>query len=158
MIKDIKEYDSLFNSGILEGTVFGDIEVMIENSVDMAYAEKCAEHLLSLSEDMIDRICERTSAYHRYMLEEWDEDFVEEINEKVPCDASGRDMLNYIQQPTLFILPPQGEGTGYTVEGQCEWEPEHGIDIIILDDDLRYVGSAEGFEPWDDDDELECEY
>ena len=39
MIKDVKEYDSLFNSGILEGTVFGDIEVMIENSVDMAYAE-----------------------------------------------------------------------------------------------------------------------
>ena len=30
---------------------------------------------------------------------------------------------------------------GYVIEGDCEWEPEHGIDIIILNDKVvDFVG------------------
>ena len=44
---------------------------------------------------------------------------------------------------------------GYVIEGDCEWEPEHGIDIIILNDKVVDVGPAWGLTPWDDEEELE---
>lgn len=37
----------------------------------------------------------------------------------------------------------------------CEWEPEHGIDIIMLDNKVMDVGPGEGLSPWSDDDEFE---
>ena len=100
-------------------------------------------------------MCERISAYHKFMLEEWNEEFVAEINEKVPYDILGRDILRYIEKPTIYIFPPEGKGIGYVIEGNCEWEPEHGIDIIMLDDKVMDVGPAEGLSPWSDDDEFE---
>lgn len=159
MITNIKKEDSLFDLGKLYSTLFNmEIDVWIENSIRIDYAEMCAEHFSKLSNEMIDKICERVSAYHQYMLEEWDEEFVNEINEKVPCNVRGRDILNYIEKPSLFIFPPKGDGVGYIIEGLCEWEPEHGIDIIIRNDRVLYVGSPEGADAWADDSEYECDY
>ncbi len=139
MIKNIKPRDDIFSVGIINSSLFGtEIEVWIENGIDINYAEKCAEHFSSLNDDMINKICERISAYHKFMLEEWDSEFVSEINKKVPCDISGKDILKYVEKPALFICSPEGDGTGYIIEGLCEWEwePEHGIDIVILDGEL----------------------
>lgn len=159
MITDIKNYNDVFDCGKLESTLFGKfIKVYIDKDTDIEYAEKCAEHFSFLSDDIIDKICKRTSAFHQYMLEEWDEDFVAEINEKVPCDVKCRDILNYIEDPTLYIFCPEDEGIGYIIEGICPWEPEYGIDIIIRDDRLLYVGTPEGYTPWSDEDEFICDY
>lgn len=38
------------------------------------------------------------------MLEEWNEEFVAEINEKVPYDISGRDILKYVENPTIIFF------------------------------------------------------
>ncbi|ORX77205.1 hypothetical protein BCR32DRAFT_329017 [Anaeromyces robustus] len=154
MIRDIKKNDC-FYEGILYCPMFGkDIKISYEETVDKSYAEKCAEHLTNLNDDFIDKICKRISDYHQFMLKEWCDEFVKEINEKVPVDISGRDILNYVKNPTLNIFPPK-EGIGYSIEGLCEWEPEHGIDIIIRDDRLLYVGQAECLGSWADDDEYE---
>ncbi len=159
MIKNIQKRDDMFNVGVIESKLFNEeIEVWIENTVEMDYAEKCVEHFQSLKDKVIDKICERTSDYHMFMLDEWDEDFVDEINEKVPSDVSGRDILKYIENPKVFILPPEGDGIGYVVEGDCAWEPEHGIDIILLDDKVVDVGPAEDLSPWDDEDEFDRDY
>lgn len=159
MIKEIKEHNDIFLCGKLDSTLFGKvIDVFIDRDADMEYAEKCAENLINLSSEMIDKICERTSAFHQYMLEEWNEDFVAEINEKVPCDVTGREILKYIEEPAMYIFAPKGDGIGYIIEGLCPWEPEHGIDIIIRDDRLLYVGTPEGYTPWSDEDEFICDY
>ena len=149
MINNIKKRDDLFNVGFIESKLFNKrMEVWIENTVDIEYAEKCVSNFLSLSEETIDRICERISAYHKFMLEEWNDEFVAEINKKVPCDASGREMLKYIDNPAIYIFPPEGEGIGYIIDGKCEWEPEHGINVIMLDDKIMDVGPGEGLLPW----------
>ncbi len=158
MITEIKSYNSIFNIGKLHSNLFNKtIDVYIEKEADIEYAKKCAEHFSSLNEEMTDKICERTSAFHQYMLEEWDEDFVNMINSKVPPDVTGRDILNYIETPALYVFSPKGDGIGYIIEGLCEWEPEHGIDIIIRDDSVLYVGTPEGYTPWSDD-EFICDY
>lgn len=156
MISNIEKRDDMFNVGFIESKLFNKkIEVWIENTVDMNYANKCAENFESLKDEVIDKICERISAYHKFMLEEWNEEFFAEINEKVPCDISGRDILKYVENPTIYIFSPEGDGIGYVIEGNCEWEPEHGIDIIMLDNKVMDVGPGEGLSPWSDDDEYE---
>ena len=128
MISNIEKRDDMFNVGFIESKLFNKkIEVWIENTVDMNYANKCAENFESFAE----------------------------INEKVPCDISGRDILKYVENPTIYIFPPEGDGIGYVIEGNCEWEPEHGIDIIMLDNKVMDVGPGEGLSPWSDDDEYE---
>lgn len=156
MIKNIEKHDDVFNLGYIENNLFGkEIEVWLENTVDMDYAEKCAENFQSLKDETIDKICERISAYHEFMLDEWDDDFVEEINQKVPVDISGRETLKYIDNPRMYIFPPMGDGIGYTIEGDCEWEPEHGIEIVLLGDKVIDVGPSEGVSPWASEDEID---
>lgn len=104
MITNIHKEDDFFDLGILDSTLFHkEIEVWIENDAGVDYAQLCAEHFSQLNNEIIDKICERVSAYHQFMLEEWDEEFVKEINEKVPCDVNGREILRYIEEPCLFI-------------------------------------------------------
>lgn len=159
MISNIEKRDDIFNVGFVESKLFNQrMEVWIENTVKMDYAQKCVESFELLKDDVVDKICERTSAYHKFMLEEWNEDFVIEINEKVPAYVTGRDILKYIEEPKIFIFPPKGAGVGYIIEGNCEWEPEHGIDIIILDDKVIDVGPAEGLSPWSNEEQFEREF
>lgn len=156
MINNIEKKDDIFNVGFIESKLFNrKMEVWIENTVDIDYAEKCVNNFQLLSNETIDKICERISAYHKFMLEEWNEEFVAEINEKVPCEVSGRNILKYIENPSIFIFPPEGEGIGYIIDGKCEWEPEHGISIILLDNKIIDVGPTEGLTPWSDKDEFE---
>ena len=155
MISNIEKRDDCFNVGYIESKLFNQrMEVWIENTVEVDYVQKCIESFEALNDDVIDKICERASDYHKFMLEEWNEEFVAEINEKVPNNVTGRDILKYIEEPKIFIFPPKGAGVGYVIEGNCEWEPEHGIDIIILDNKVMDVGPAEGLSPWSDDDEF----
>jgi len=164
IIKNIAKDNKYFDKGTMYCPMFGkEIEVSIENETEVGfdltpYAEKCAAHLTNLSDEFIDKICERVSAYHQYMLEEWNEEFVKEINEKVPPTVSGRAILDYITEPRLVVECAKGDGIGYSINGYCEWEPEHGIEIIILDDKLLYVGMTDCLGAWASDDEYEVEY
>ena len=159
LIKNWSEQDQYFLSGTLYVPLFGgEIDVLVEKEVSPQYAEKCAENLVSLDDETVEYLCERVSAYHQYMLEEWNEEFVREINEKVPPDAAGREILRYIENPTLFAIVPQGEGIGYSVSGSCEWDPEHGIEIIIRDSRPLYVGQTDCLGAWASDDEYLTEY
>ncbi len=158
-IKNIKEQDEYFLSGTIYAPMFGkEIDVLIEKEADSEYAEQCAEAFIGLSDAEVNHICKRICDYHSYMLEEWNEEFVQEINEKVPADVSGRDILNYIEKPTLYVMMPQGENVGYSVAGYCEWEPEHGIEFIMKDNILLYVGQQECLGAWADPDEYEVDF
>ncbi|ORX54696.1 hypothetical protein BCR36DRAFT_9965 [Piromyces finnis] len=162
LIRDITKKNEYFLNGLIYCPFLEkDITVTIEEDADLVYAEKCANHLTNLDEKLINKICERISAYHQYMLSEWNDEFVKEINKKVPKDVSGRDILKYISQPELIIYEKPKEkknDIGYTIAGLCSWEPEHGIDIILRNETLLYVGPSECLGSWADDDEYEVLY
>ncbi len=161
-IKDLHEMDDCFLSGTLDVPLFGgQIEVEIDRDADLdpGYAEKCAEHLVNLSDKMIDELCEKAIRYCNFMREQWGDfsdiypDIAEDIDTNIPEDVSGRDILKYIFKPVLFISAPKGDGTGYTIEAQCVWEPEHGVDMIFRDNKVLYVADPEGLGAWEDDEE-----
>lgn len=69
--------------GFINSELFNQrMEVWIENTVEMDYVEKCIENFETLTDDIIDKICERACAYYKFMLEEWNDEFVKEITEK----------------------------------------------------------------------------
>lgn len=161
IIKNVKEADDCFLKGTLFSPIFKEsIEVWIEKDVSMEYAEKCAEHFTNLSDSFVDDFCNRAVEYYEFMREEWEEyeifeDISDEIEQTMPEDIEGREILKYISSPQMFIFVPQGDMVGYNVECECVWEPEHGLDWIIRGNKTLYVGQAEGLGAWADDEEYE---
>ncbi len=165
LIKNIVKDDDSFFLGKLYVPLFeSEIDVWIENTADFGYAEKCAENFVSLSDELIDKFCERAIAYYRYMLEQWNDfadiygDIVEDINDTVPENVEGREILKYISRPHMYVFEPKGEGIGYDIECDCVWEPEHQLDLIIRNNEVLYVGPSEGLGPWEDEEEYEMPY
>lgn len=165
LIKNIVTEDECFLKGNVFVPLFDcEAEVWIENSVDMAYAEKCAEHLVNLDDKMIDAFCDMAIKYCKFMIEEWGDfsdiygDISNDINKCIPEDIVRRDILKYISRPHLYVFPPEKDETGYNVECDCVWEPEHGLDLIIRGDRVLYVGQSEGLGAWADDEEYEWDY
>ena len=160
-IRNIVDKDSCFLCGKLFSELFGtDMEVWIEKDVPLEYAEKCAKHFTNLSDSFVDDFCERAIKYYEFMREEWEEygifdDIVSEMEQTMPEEIVGRDILKYISSPNMFISAPEKDMAGYNIEFNCVWEPEHGLDWIIRGDKTLYVGQAEGIGAWADDEEYE---
>jgi hypothetical protein len=149
MIQNIQQQNEFFLEGKLESTLFGkQIDVMIEVGTPMEYAQSCAKNFNELPEEAIATVCRRVKDYRDFMLEEWDEEFAEEIRAAVPDDVEGKGILDHVEAPCLVVNRPEGEGIGYSISGACAWEPEHGIDIIVKDDSLLYVGPQNCLGPW----------
>ena len=125
----------------LEGTVsfnrFGvDILVLIEDGVDIPYAEQCVAALNSLCETTIDLLCKYSEKYCR--------DFCESVGEECPEINTPRDILQYIYPLALIVDKPQDSDVVVHLELNCEWEPEHGMEWIIKGKEILYVGSFNG--------------
>ena len=93
MIEDLEVTDC-GTEGTLYFELFDtDIDVLIEEDFeDIGYAEKCAEHLNSLSDEMIDKICRAAKAYCLYALREW-YGFDFELSVKITEDTPAREIL-----------------------------------------------------------------
>ena len=160
LIRITNAESDLFIEGVFYSTLFHcEIGINIDPDVDMEYAEMCAEHFNSLSDRMIDEFCDMAVRYCEFMHEEWADfgydDIVEEINTAIPEKVEGREILKFISSPTMYVMPPEQNVPGYSIECNCIWEPEHGLDWIIRDDKNLYVGQSEALGAWLDDDAYE---
>ena len=130
-----------------------EIEVDLYDDVPIEYAEKCVEAMNAMPEELVDDICR---AAKRYCLEFLDAVGGAELNDikpTVPVDENTpvREMLKCFEVGTLIVSAPQDPArTGYQLSGNCDWEEEHGIEIVILDDKLVYLGEFTGESPWED--------
>ncbi len=151
-----KEYDE---DGVLEATFYckrcdDDLALTADPGVDEKYVKKCVEHYNKLSNDLIDKICDALCRYCESVREKAGDDFDEDI----PEDVKGRDILDYCAPVSLNIEAPPSPGIiGYSIEGECDWDPEHGVQIIIRDDKLILVSSFDGRTVWGDDDMYDSE-
>lgn len=147
-----KAYLNLFNS---------DVEIMIMKDTPLDYAEKCIDHFNNLTQEAIDYILERLVQYCKFMTSEWQEmDFynyiVESIHQKMPDGANKQTILTHVTPNTFVIGPPEQPIPAYSIDCNCVWEPEHGVEIIMRDNDVLYVGQAILIGPWRDDREYQC--
>ena len=84
------------------------------------------------------------------------DEIVNEIEPVMEGYKSGRNLIEYLSEPTLYVYPPKGDGIGYGIECDCPWEPEHQCLIIIRNDELLYVGQSDGLDAWGDEDDYYC--
>lgn len=150
MITDIEEGEYGLE-GFTRWKLFDkEIDVTIEENVDIAYAEKCAEALNSLSEETVNAIWEAAKRYCLFFMdlcgEEWDD--WNEMSFKVTEDTPAEKIKSEIFPGCLIIDEPEDERVGFHIECNCSWEPEHGLEITILDGKLVYLGAFESRYAW----------
>ena len=107
----------------------------------------------AMPEELIDVICRAAKGYCLEFLDEISEDWRNEILSRlhVPVDANTapREMLKCFEIGTLSVEPPKDPSRiGYQLSGNCDWEEEHGIEIVILEGRLVYLGEYSGESPW----------
>lgn len=151
MITDIEEGEYGLE-GFTRWELFDkEIDVTIEEGADIAYAEKCAEALNNLPEETVNAIWEAAKKYCLYFMEicgeEWDD--WNEMSFEVTNDTPAEKIKSEIFPTGLIIDEPEDERVGFHVGCNCSWEPEHGLEITILDGKLVYLGAFESRGAWD---------
>lgn len=127
-----------------------DITVSLDEGVDIAYAEKCAEALNDLPEEIIKTIWEAAKRYCLFFIDlcgdDWDE--YNEMTIKVTKRTPAEKIKSQIYPSCLIVNEPRGGGIGFHLECNCSWEVEHGLEITVLDNKLVYLGAFEGQDAW----------
>jgi len=158
LIRDL-QVKSLGNvSTYIEGRVYcklwdTEIDVDLYDDVPLEYAEKCAEAMNSMSEDLIDAICRAAKKYCIDFLDAIGGASLNEIDLTIPVDENTppQEMLKCFEAGSLIVdVPEDPSRIGYQLSGNCDWEEEHGIEIDILDGKLVYLGEYAGESPWSD--------
>lgn len=127
-----------------------EISVGIDDNVDIAYAEKCAEALNDLPVETVNAIWAAAKKYCLFFIDlcgdEWDE--WNEMSFKVTKKTPAEKIKSEIFPSCLIINEPKDGRIGFHIECGCSWEPEHGLEITILDGKLVYLGAFEGQGAW----------
>lgn len=133
MSKLIKSLEKIApDEEILEGTFISrffssdegnELIVCIRNGEIIDYAEKCIEHFNSLTDDVIDKICEG-------IIESCEEEYELE---------NVRDILKYCWFYNIAVDVPENDSISYTVGGEGEWGEVVGF--AIKDSTLAYIGA-----------------
>ena len=168
MIKDLTVKSLGNDMTYREGKVYcklwdSEIDVALyDEEVTLEYAEKCAEAMNSMPDELIDAICR---AAKRFCIEfmdeisdEWREEIEQKMDVKVNEDTPPLEMLKCFSVALIVDAPRDPSRIGYELSGNCDWEEEHGIEIDILDNKLVYLSAYNGVSPWDDHSDEEWNY
>lgn len=139
------------------------ISIFIDDGATVEYAKKCIMHYNNLNNnsEMLNQLQEYLVKFFLYMYAEWKamgiyDEIVKAIEPVMQGYQSGKNLIEYLSRPTLYVYLQKGDQIGYGIECDCPWEPEHQCLILIRDDELLYVGQSDGLDPWGDKDEYYC--
>jgi hypothetical protein len=153
MIRDLGDGE-VGKEGIIDFPLFNvEIAIEIEEDTPIDYAEKCADALFRLEDAEIERFCDGAIRYCERMRE-----YFNEMDVSMPANLSGREILAYIQPCSIYIVPPKSDGVAFLLSCNCDWEVEHGLECIIKDGKVIYMGSFISTDPWLGEEFLSREY
>ena len=107
------------------------IKICSYSEVGRPYIEKCLNHFENLSDERWKEL--------KYYIEKYAKD--------MEYDIKGNDVLKNIKFQNIQIKYPRVFSSGmdlistYSIECSCKWEIEHGLEIVIKDDKIVYVGA-----------------
>ncbi len=132
-----------------------DMKVLIYNGADVEYAELCVNDFNDLSDRLVEKMCRAAVLYCFTSLNSWAEiDKRDEIEAKlnVPLspDMPPENILKCLRPVILSVREAQDGQIGYSVEFDCDFEPEHGMEAVILDGKLIYTGPFADHSAWDE--------
>ena len=105
------------------------------------YVRRCIDFFQNMKDNEIDCLAEEAQQYYRDILE-MSGDTVASMSDEI----SGREILDWIY-PKVMWIDSDAESDGpiaFIVECDCEWEPEHGLEIVAFDEKIIHVGSYDG--------------
>ncbi len=137
MLDNLKETEYFFETNMFFDLLNKETNVMIdkEPNPDFEFAEKCMNALNNIPDYVIDLLCHYTVKYS--------EDFCDAIGEEPPVIECDRDILKYVY-PGSLIVSAEEKGENDIVlhlELNCDWEPEHGLEWLVVDNKVLYVGA-----------------
>ena len=109
------------------------------------YVKQCVDFFQNLPEEQIERIVSEAEKYRR--------EFYELSGDSglggMPEELNGRDILKWIYPKVMWIDEAEDGVMQFLMECDCEWEPEHGLEIVVYDRLVIHVGAYDGdIEQW----------
>ncbi|WP_052723603.1 DUF6985 domain-containing protein [Paenibacillus wulumuqiensis] len=118
---------------------------LMDTETPLEYAAVCAAAFNALNSAQLRQL-------YRYSRD-YCLDFCEYVGETPPEINQPEDILPLIQPLALSIPSISAEEAVQTapvihLELDCDWEPEHGLEWLIRDGQILYVGSCEMLQEW----------
>jgi hypothetical protein len=118
------------------------IGLAVEDAASLDYARRCAGHMDTLPDAVVDALCAASMRY----CDAW-----RAMNgEGRIAFASVRDVLRQIDPNTLIIPNERRPEPVVHLELNCDWDAEHGLEWIVRGGEVLYVGGFSGGNPWAD--------
>ena len=119
------------------------IIVYIDPDADIEYADLCITYLNSLSVELINTLCIGSIKYCN--------EFLDDVGEDIIGFSKPTDVLALIIPNSIFIPKPKNKFEPVIdLELNCKWEEEHGMEWIIRNEKVMYVGPYYGINPYGD--------
>ena len=144
-----------WSEGKFVSTMFRrDMKVLIYNGADKDYAELCVKDFNNMSPELTEHILRSAYSYCLECLNRWAEiDKRDEIESAMSVDVSPdmapEKLLKCMTPLTLSVRESQDGQVGWQAEFDCQWEPEKGMEIVVLGGKLLYRGAFCDHSPWD---------
>lgn len=135
--------------GAMEGEVYFGyideyIQISFKKNVPMEYVYKTAKKLNEITDEIMYEVCKYSVEYCKDTLED-DMDIeidIDELDEPM-------NILEYMGFDGLIVnMPENMEDVGLNLEGHCDWDEEIGIQCIIKNDKVDYVGMWNRWDMW----------
>ena len=131
----------------MEGEVYfnylkKDISILFDKEVPMEYVVKNINYLNSLDESVILSLCEYSNRFCQRMMHNYPDvsypTGLNQINNPI-------EILNFMEILRLKVDMYDDDSISVlNLSGSCDWDEDNGIQWLIKDDKVVYVG------PWDD--------
>lgn len=143
MVRDIKEYEYGIVEGKTDSLKWGkDISLICDTKEQLSYAEKC----LSYFDSMPDEVELKLIKYLFRYFKDYKQYFNQEVEESDSINEEN--ILKHIQIGSIIVDSEcRKDKIEFHIEGNCDWEPEHGLEITISDGKILYVGPFEDYGP-----------
>lgn len=132
-----------------------DMQVFIYNGADKDYAESCMSSFNRMQPELIDKLCRAAVLFCIDSLNSWAEiDKRDEIESKMKVqltpDMPPERILKCLVPKIMSVRRSEDGQVGYQVEFDCDFEPDKGMEIVVLGEELIYLGTFRDNSPWDE--------
>ena len=151
LIKNISRGKDCIEGEVFFGLFNKYITLYVEDD-NLIFADKCAIYLNSLSSEVVEILCRSSINYCN--------SFLAVIGEPLKSFSTPLEVLELIYPSVLIVPYPERENELVVhLELNCEWESEHGMEWVIRNNKVLYVGAFNGEDPWSEfDDAAEWNY
>lgn len=141
LLKNIKKTEYGVDAESRINLFDSDISVSMESVEDADFAEECLLYINSLSEEVLTELCEASIRYCNV--------FLHAVGEPIINFSSPSEVLKLIY-PSVLIVPKRHQiySRVIHIEFNCDWEEEHGMEWLVRDDEVLYVGAFHGQQEW----------